>query len=208
MAADHAVFEAFRLAGAHAVRTPGNIDHGLGKRLVQRHGRISEATDAALVPQRLLQRLTEHDGDVFDGMVRVDVGVTRGLDGQVNQRMLAERRHHMVVERHRRVDVSFAGAVEIQAQFDLGFAGFTNDGCGTRHVATPFGKCSVLLCWFSPVCAQSCSTIRNTSTKASRKRAISSSVPMHTRIQPSGPTVRMSTPRLSSSSKMRSRSSK
>ena len=79
MAADHAVFEAFRLAGAHAVRTPGNIDHGLGKRLVQRHGRISEATDAALVPQRLLQRLTEHDGDVFDGMVRVDVGVTRGL---------------------------------------------------------------------------------------------------------------------------------
>lgn len=158
----------------------------LGKRLVQRHGRISEATDAALVPQRLLQRLTEHDGDVFDGMVRVDVGVTRGLDGQVNQRMLAERRHHMVVERHRRVDVSFAGAVEIQAQFDLGFAGFTNDGCGTRHVATPFGKCSVLLCWFSPVCAQSCSTIRNTSTKASRKRAISSSVPMHTRIQPSG----------------------
>lgn len=52
------------------------------------------------------------------------------------------------------------------------------------------------------------STIRSTSTRALRKVSISSSVPMHTRSQPSGPTTRMSTPRFRSSSKMASRLSK
>ena len=83
MAADHAVFETFRLAGAHTVRTSGNIDYSLGERLIQRHGSVGETTDAALVSQCLLQRFAEHDGDVFDGVVRVDVGVTGGFDGQV-----------------------------------------------------------------------------------------------------------------------------
>ncbi len=52
--------------------------------------------------------------DVFDGVVRVDVGVPGGFDFQVDQRMLAERRHHVIVERHGCVDVGFAGSVEVQ----------------------------------------------------------------------------------------------
>ena len=159
--------------------------------------------------------------------------------------MLAERRHHVIVERHGCVDVGFAGSVEVETQLHLGFAGFTNDGCSTCHVATPFAMLqlryysydiaiavvassaatAILFCFklIAEYChelpfrtvsqlafrlVQPCSTMRSTSTNASRNRAISSSVPMHTRIQPSGPTTRMSTPRFNSSSKMRSRSSK
>ena len=64
---------------AHAVRAAGNVDHGLGQRLVERHGGVGETADATLVSEGLLQSLAEYDGDVFDGVVRVDVGVPRWL---------------------------------------------------------------------------------------------------------------------------------
>ena len=119
MAADHAVFEAVGFAGAHAVRTAGNVDDGLGERLVERHGGVGEAADASLVAERLLQRLAEHDGRILDGVVHVDVGVAVRMNRQVDERMLAERVHHMVVERHGGVDVGLAGAVKVQAEFDV-----------------------------------------------------------------------------------------
>ena len=43
MPANHAVFEAFRLSGAHAVRAAGNVDHGLGQRLVERFASREDA---------------------------------------------------------------------------------------------------------------------------------------------------------------------
>ena len=76
MASNHTIFEAFRLAAAHTVRSAGDVDYRLGQRLIQRHGGIGEATDATLVAKRLLQRLAKYDGDVFHGMMRVDVGIT------------------------------------------------------------------------------------------------------------------------------------
>ena len=59
---------------------PEMSTHGLGQRLVERHGGVGEAADATLVSEGLLQSLAEHDGDVFDGVVRVDVGVPGGFD--------------------------------------------------------------------------------------------------------------------------------
>lgn len=67
----------------------------------------------------LLQSFAEHDGRIFHSVVHVDVGVTVGVDGQVDQRMLAERGHHMVVERHGCIDIGFAGAVEVQFEVDV-----------------------------------------------------------------------------------------
>ena len=55
------------------------------------------------------------------------------MNRQVDERMLAERVHHMVVERHGGVDVGLAGAVKVQAEFDVRFAGLADDVRGTRH---------------------------------------------------------------------------
>ena len=48
-----------RLPCVDAVGAPGDIDDGLDQRLVQRHRRVTEAADPALVPQRLTERITE-----------------------------------------------------------------------------------------------------------------------------------------------------
>ena len=114
MSADHAVFEAFRLSGAHHVRTAGDVNNGLGERLVQRNSGIGEPADATLVAERLTQGLAEDDCGVFDRVMHVDVGVAARLDVQVDKRMFAERGHHMVVEGHRRVDLGFARAIKVQ----------------------------------------------------------------------------------------------
>ena len=66
-----------------------------------------------LVAQGRAQHLTEGDGDVLHRVVDVDVDVTGGLDRHVDERVLAQRRQHVVVERDRRVDVRDARAVEV-----------------------------------------------------------------------------------------------
>ena len=80
MPANHAVFEAFWLSGAHAVRRPEMSTTALASASVERHGGVGETADATLVSEGLLQSLAEYDGDVFDGVVRVDVGVPGGFE--------------------------------------------------------------------------------------------------------------------------------
>ena len=78
VAADQVQLEAGRLAGVHQVRAAGDVDDGLHERLVERHRGVAVAGDAALVAERLPDRLAEHDPDVLDRVVHVDVGVAAG----------------------------------------------------------------------------------------------------------------------------------
>ena len=84
-AADHDVLLAVGLAGVDAVRPPGHVDRALHQRLVERHERVTEPPDPGLVAQCLAQRLAEHDRDVLDGVVGVDVDVAVGLDVRSNR---------------------------------------------------------------------------------------------------------------------------
>ena len=77
--ADPVVLLPGRLTGVHEVRPARHVDDRLREGLVERHGGVAEPRDAALVAERLAQRLTDRDRDVLDGVVRVDVGVARGL---------------------------------------------------------------------------------------------------------------------------------
>src|SRR5262245_49914357 len=62
-AADDHVLLPLRLAGVDAVMPPGDVDGALHECLVEWHQRVAEATDAALVAQRLVDRLAERDRD-------------------------------------------------------------------------------------------------------------------------------------------------
>ena len=137
VAADRDVRLALGLAGVHAVGAPGHVDDGLHQRLVERHGGVAEAADAALVAERLAQRLAEHDRGVLDRVVGVDVGVALGLDGQVDQRVPGERGEHVVVEADAGRDVVAAGAVEVDLDEHLGLAGLALDPCCPAHACRP-----------------------------------------------------------------------
>ena len=126
----------------HDVGAPGDVDDGRHQRLVERHGGVAEAGDAALVAQRLAHGLPEDDRDVLDGVVRVDVGVALGAHGEVDERVLGEREQHVVVERHAGADLAAAGAVEVDGHLDgaLGRGpahGGGAGGCGAAHGRAP-----------------------------------------------------------------------
>src|SRR5690606_17758423 len=177
VATDEVVLLPGGLPGVDEVGPPGQVDDRLGEGLVHRDPGVAEPRDAALVPERPAQRLTEGDGDVLDGVVDVDVRVAGRPDGEVDERVLAQGGEHVVVEGHRRRDVGPAGPVEVELDDDARLRRRALHTRGTRP-------------WFGHSPSTSC--------RADRKAAISAAVPIDTRSHPGGPTTRMRTPRSSS----------
>src|SRR3989442_2940624 len=100
-------------------RPPGDVHRRRDERLVHRNAGGAEAHDALLVAERLLERLAEHDADVLDGVVLVDLDVALRLEGEVDEAMLGERLEHVAEERNRRLHLRGAGAVQPQRERDL-----------------------------------------------------------------------------------------
>ena len=61
----------------HEVRPAGQVDGRLHQALVERHERVAEAAQPALVAERLAQRLAEREAGVLDRVVGVDLEVAR-----------------------------------------------------------------------------------------------------------------------------------
>ena len=121
--------------GVHEVGPAGEVDGGLREHLVHRDRRVAVAGDAALVAERLGEGLPERDGDVLDGVVRVDVQVAVGLDGEVDAAVLGQRGEHVVVEAHAGADRAGPGAVVVDLDDQLGLAGRAFDPCGAAHAS-------------------------------------------------------------------------
>ena len=119
----------------HEVRPAGEVDRGLHEHLVHRDRGVAVAGDAALVAQRLGERLAQRDRDVLDGVVGVDVQVAVGLHGEVDAAVLGQRGEHVVVEPDAGGDVDRAGAVEVDLDDELGLAGGPLDACSAVHAA-------------------------------------------------------------------------
>src|SRR5689334_9493688 len=168
-----------RLAGVHGVGPAGDVDDGVRERLVHRDPRVAEATDAALVAERLAQRLPQHDRGVLDRVVGVELDVARGVHRQVEGAVLAERVQHVVEERDAGGDVGLPGAVEVDLDDDLRLLGDPFHAPHSCHYSVSFSTASNST--LSPA------TCRNAS--------FSSGVPIVTRSRCAMPTSRISTPR-------------
>src|SRR5262249_24616909 len=83
---------------------PGEIHDDPRQRFIERNVRVPEPADAALVPQRLPPRLAEREAGVLDGVVKVDVDVSRRLDGEAEAGVAGDRVEHVVEESHGSVD--------------------------------------------------------------------------------------------------------
>ena len=109
------------------------IDRCCDQRFFHRQSDAAVAHDALLVTQRFRQRFAEANARVFDRVVMIDVQVARRLDGQVHQRVLRQQRQHVIEEADSGVDLSLAGAVEIERQVDGGFGGLSVNFGGAWH---------------------------------------------------------------------------
>ena len=169
-AGDRGVLQVIRLAGVHAVGPPGHVDRGVGQRLVHRDEGVPEAADALLVAQRLPERLAQRDGGVLDGVVALDLDVALGPHGQVEAGVAAQRRQHVVVERHTGVDVNLSGAVEVELDDDVGFLG------------TPFNSraacCGAFFGHGAPTVVAGASSVAAIPALARRKASFSSARPV------------------------------
>src|SRR4051812_25253265 len=176
--ADDDVLLPGRLAGVYAVRPPGDVHGGLDQALVERHERVAEPPDAGLVAERLAQRLPQDDGDVLDGVVRVDVDVPLRLHVEVEQGVLGEAAEHVVEEPDAGGDGRPPGPVEVELDGDVRLGRGPDDTGGTAHRGSSRSGGS-------------------RSAAASRKAEVSCGVPAVTRRCPGSPTSRTRTPRSS-----------
>ena len=103
--------------------------------LVHRDERVAEPADALLVTESLAESLAQHDRGVLDRVVPFDLDVALGVHREIEAGVGAQRRQHVVEERHTGVDVDDAGAVEVDLDDDVGFPGLTFDLRATGHDA-------------------------------------------------------------------------
>ena len=96
----------------------GQVHDRPRQRLVQRRIGRAEARDAAPFPERLIERLAEHEAAVLDRMVIVDLEVAPAFEDQVEAGVPGERAEHVIEEADAGCDLGLAGAVEGQLDLD------------------------------------------------------------------------------------------
>src|SRR5208283_881665 len=74
--------------------------------------------DPQLVPERLGQTATQDDADVLDGVVRVDVEISAGVDREVERGVAAQLVQHVVEEGQAGRDLRLARAVDHERGVD------------------------------------------------------------------------------------------
>src|SRR5579863_2802422 len=111
------------------IAAAADIHHGRTQRLVQRDHRFAEAADAGAVAECLAKSAPQHDSDVLDRMMLVDMEVAARLDHEVEEAVACEALKHMVEERHAGLDRAATAAVEVESYLYLGLARLAFD-CG------------------------------------------------------------------------------
>ena len=98
----------------------GQVHCAEDERFVHGQDAAAVAADAALVAQRLAQRLAQDDADVLDAVVVVDLGVAGASQGQIKAAVLGKEGQHMVQKADAGLHLACAGAVQAEAKRDGG----------------------------------------------------------------------------------------
>ena len=114
--------------------TATQIDGHLRQGFIERHDGVAEAPDRPALAERLIERLSEADADVFGRMVLVDVQITLGTNGQIEPRVARKAIEHVIEKADARGDVAPPGAIQVEDYFDLALACFAVDVSRARGV--------------------------------------------------------------------------
>src|SRR6516225_6031818 len=116
-----------------AKRAAAKIDGCGGQCFVHGHQEISCAENAALRSERGVDRFTEGDADVLDGVVLVNLEIAGGLETQIEAAVARDEIQHVIEETNSRRDVRLAAAIEAEAQIDLRLFGVALNVCISEH---------------------------------------------------------------------------
>jgi len=83
---------------------------------------VAETRDAAPLAERLVQRLTEHEPDVLDEVVRVALDIAGRGDTEVEERMASKLLEHVVEHADTGRHLVAARAVEVEGKRDTRLA--------------------------------------------------------------------------------------
>src|SRR5258708_575214 len=93
----HEIVHQLRLESAHPllrdrhvvgeVASTADVDNNRAQRFVQRHHRLAEAPNARAIAERLAKGAPEHDADVLDRVMLVDMEVAACLDHEIEETM-------------------------------------------------------------------------------------------------------------------------
>ena len=79
------------------------------------------------------QRLAEHDADILDRVMRIDMQIALGLHIEVEQPMPGEGRQHMVEKSDPGVDRGFTRPIEVEVDENVGLGGFAAEVGSACH---------------------------------------------------------------------------
>ena len=105
----------------HKVRAPAQVDRRQRQAFVHGHDKVAGAVDSLFVAERLPHGLPEHDADVFDRMMLVDVQVAARFEFEVEGAVPVE-----------------AGAVVLAAEVLSGLIGVVALRITRPHISRPY----------------------------------------------------------------------
>ena len=114
---------AHEFAIEHQSGPTGNIQHDAGQCFIQRHIRMPIAPHAFFVTDRLIERLSQCDADIFHSVMGIDVQITFSLNEDIHQTMPGDLVEHVIEKWQPGFELDFAGAVKHQLNGDLCFLG-------------------------------------------------------------------------------------
>lgn len=106
------------------------VEGDAGEGFVHGEEAVAVAADAFAVAEGFVEGFAEDDADILDGVVVIDVEIAGGVDGEIEEGVFGEEFEHVVEEADAGVDVGGAGAVEVEGEGDVGFAGLAFSGGG------------------------------------------------------------------------------
>jgi hypothetical protein len=84
---------------------------------------VPEARDAPAFSEGLIERLAQHNSDIFDEVVRITLYVTGSVHLEIDQAVPRELLKHVIEHPHAGLDIVVSGAIEVDLQIDLCLAG-------------------------------------------------------------------------------------
>src|SRR5437899_1481273 len=116
----------------HQIRAPAQVDRRQRQAFVHGHDKVAGAVDSLLIAERLPHGLPEHDADIFDRVMLVDVQVAARFEFEVERAVPREELQHVVEKAHAGGDGVASAAIQAEPGADVRLGRRTAERRSTR----------------------------------------------------------------------------
>jgi hypothetical protein len=128
----------------HKVTASAKIDGNQSQRFIHWDNGMSHPGNPSPVIQRFSQRPAQHNADIFNRMVFVNVQITPGADVQVKARVSSQGVQHVIQKADTGLDISLTGTVQVETDIYIGFTRFAGNSSLASRISQGL---TPLDCW-------------------------------------------------------------